>query len=134
MESYRWKRTSSNEKDTKATYKYTTSKVMTWNVKKKVHCQSSAFKKHIYEDQHRNLGIVHYMGSKDDVKRSPHGNSKSDAPFICTRPAVKERIAEYGLTKQPKQILDDQNRTLLAGMLSAIESGRDTNHIKYLQL
>ena len=109
MDSYQWKKTFSNDKDPKATFKHTISKVLSWDEKKSKLCQSSSFQKHTYKDQHRNIGMIHYTGSLADVKRGPHGNSKSEAPYICTSPIVRERIAEYGLNKQLKQILDEQN-------------------------
>ena len=85
------------------------------------------------EDLERSVGIFHYIGHEEEIKRGPHGNNNSSAPYIPSATQVVDKISSVGLNVQPTALLHEDNSQMLPGTLAATHSIRDANQVKYRQ-
>ena len=132
-DSYRWKRQPTVIQVWDNKYQRTKSNAMTFDEEERKYRSSRLFTRYEYEDTNRNVGMFHYVGSEKAITRGPHLNSNTQTPFIPTATAVTDKITSLGLTQKPREMVINDNSTMLPGTLAATHSVRNTDQVKYQQ-
>ena len=132
-DSHRWKRHPQVVNFNGQEFARTRSSCMSYNEDTKDMKVTNRFIRMEMEDRERSVGIFHYIGHEEEIKRGPHGNSYSSAPYIPSATQVADKISSVGLNVQPTALLHEDNSQMLPGTLAATHSIRDANQVKYRQ-